>query len=857
MAERIPNKKIAAAVAFIILVALIFSAMPANAVQEDIVLNVEAGFNNRARYGSYVPFRITVQNKGRSIEGEIHVIVDTTYDTSVIYASPIDLPGGAVKELTINVPVYTANRNVRVSLVQGRKTLETVNYEFSSLISPITPVVGVLSDDPAVYTQLKGIRLTEVVDDRRMAEIMTKMGPVVTKSSSIITLEQTEAELILLNKGKFPSDAYGMSNFDYMVITNFDTSTLSDKQINALLDWVREGNILILAAGYHASGVYAGLKDVLDLPDITGTTTINEAWELEQSVGIDLPGDIYISELSANEEDIVIEEQGKPLVMAFMYGRGTVSVLAFDPFSAHVATNGNSKQLTEHVFKSILAKSTAGLAESNISYAIRENMSNVRYLASQVPETKTPPYQLMLIIVGIYILLVGPVLYIILKITDKRDLSWVIIPSMAVLFMGIIYVAGYKTRFTESVLNNISVIYIDPESETTRIETAMAVFGNERGRLKIEYERDDGIDILQSSEFLDHVGYSYYSSVAANQVNSLVKAKYTDSDPVIYELYDSQLWSPNYFRASRQIEGKGSIIESFSLENGILNVNLNNKTGLALKNSFLRLGNIFIGVGNLLPGDAKSIRVDTKAKASDTFKTFITKWLGPAGFTSGQQVTPEIRENIRKQDMINNIFGKILEDDYTGSGEILLLFFAFNDSDPGYRLKVNDKDPRVYNTNIIYTWKAMDMSKGSRVEYPMGVIKPVYESLEDKNMEYYGDEYGTMVRVLEGGNYDYVFSLPEKMNPDWISVKWPEVIINDIINEPVPTVRANIRYYIYNFEEMKWEETDRSCDFTDVTGSMVSGKNVVRVRISIEFISEVTKMVRFRGPEIAIGGVVQ
>jgi hypothetical protein len=37
---------------------------------------------------------------------------------------------------------------------------------------------------------------------------------------------------------------------------------------------------------------------------------------------------------------------------------------------------------------------------------------------------------------GIYIILAGPVLYIILKQLDKRDLAWICIPALSILPRG-------------------------------------------------------------------------------------------------------------------------------------------------------------------------------------------------------------------------------------------------------------------------------------------------------------------------------------------------------------------------------------------------------------------------------------
>ncbi len=864
MAKKILNIKIAAVITMIFVLVFATPKIYVFANGNDIVMGVEAGFNNMARYGSYVPFRITVQNKADDIQCEAQVLVSSGYDTRVIHAAPAVLPSGVAKEIIINVPMYTADRNVEVRLVDGKSVLCAVDYSFEKLVSPTTPVLGVLSDDPGVFAELRGIRLIEIMKPNTLSEIQTKynMPPM---EDGYITLDKTAAEVVQLGKNNFPIDDIGMDSFDFIVISSFDTSSLSDKQYKALVDWVKKGNTLALIVGQHAAKVTAGLDNDLSFFDINGSISLKHIYELENFIEQQLPEDIYVTDVRLKSGDAIVEEQGIPIVSAKKLGNGSVVVLSFDPFFEPFATFGDSRLLLENVLSKVASMLISNLPAQRDTYgSIRDNIGNLRYLASQVPETMTPPFRMMLVILGVYILIVGPILYFVLKRMDKRDMSWVAIPILAAVFVSVIYIAGYKTRFAQAVVNNVSVIFVNQVEKTAHIDTAMTVFSDERNRMVIEYPKNSGISVGLANEYYDHIGYRQNSSANPNQ--GIIRAKYTDSNPVIYEQYDAGLWAPNYFSASTQLPYKGGIFDSFSLKNGVLTVNIKNNTEMTLKDALLCIGNIYTGVGQLMPEETKTLTINLMDHTTNSFDYFINDWLGPYSPQQGGHMTIEMRESIRKRDLINNVFRHMFDNTYEQGGKIKLSFIAFDDSNPGYQLKVNGKAPKAYNTNIVYSEVPIEMSEGSRIEYPTGIIAPVFEDYDNKKIGYYSDGYDRSVRVTESGSYDYLFSVPKEISPDWLFISWPKSLYT---NTSAPTYTSperviensagikEIKYYIYNFKSMSWEETSSTFTLDKDIESMLSGRYEVRVRVSIDLIGESAGMGMFREPQIAVGGVVR
>ena len=58
----------------------------------------------------------------------------------------------------------------------------------------------------------------------------------------------------------------------------------------------------------------------------------------------------------------------------------------------------------------------------------------------------------------VYVIIAGPVAYIIMKKKDKRNLLWLIVPVLSVAFSVTIYLIGTSTRIQRPFINYVSTI---------------------------------------------------------------------------------------------------------------------------------------------------------------------------------------------------------------------------------------------------------------------------------------------------------------------------------------------------------------------------------------------------------------
>lgn len=89
---------------------------------------------------------------------------------------------------------------------------------------------------------------------------------------------------------------------------------------------------------------------------------------------------------------------------------------------------------------------------------------NVQTILNYDIASKLPPVTIYFVILLIYILCIGPAVYMILKKRDKREYMWLWIPCLAVLFSVIVYKAGSSVRYAEPFIRYYSVVDITEEA---------------------------------------------------------------------------------------------------------------------------------------------------------------------------------------------------------------------------------------------------------------------------------------------------------------------------------------------------------------------------------------------------------
>ena len=81
-------------------------------------------------------------------------------------------------------------------------------------------------------------------------------------------------EIIELDENNLPENEGLLKTVDFIIISDYDTSVLTEAQKTAVSDWVSQGNILVIGTGENARKVYSGLDESLKPFKINGQKRI-------------------------------------------------------------------------------------------------------------------------------------------------------------------------------------------------------------------------------------------------------------------------------------------------------------------------------------------------------------------------------------------------------------------------------------------------------------------------------------------------------------------------------------------------------------------------------------------------------
>lgn len=430
---------------------------------ENFQVEVTYGLDGYVVWDRPVVVSVTVTSS-QNFTGMLKVSPVMDYDMKAVsYGEDISLAVGESKTFRFTLANLSALGKVNVSIHNEKDKLQYAEQDTVTVESVGTrAVIGVLSDDYSALNYFDGLS----VQFKNFSGLSS-------------TLE--------LTKDSLSADSYALSILNYIIIDNFDTANLSDEQYAALKEWVNNGGILVLSLGSNYQNVLHKFSDnfvtgtigSLEKKDIEwGLFTqndeeVNEAEETEKTDS----GIKNIDSVLKNADSVQLEVQDSEEMTDFSLdktaykknvGKGAVVILSYS-LGMEPMTSFSGKQA---VALDLLTKSATADTDN-----ILNGINNTGYtdwgdsLASYANETKKPSVLLYGLLLLIYVIFVGPGLYLILKAMKKREKIWIAIPLVAVLFTGIIYLTGFLYRVKVPMINSCSIISIDGDVKSENVYT--------------------------------------------------------------------------------------------------------------------------------------------------------------------------------------------------------------------------------------------------------------------------------------------------------------------------------------------------------------------------------------------------
>lgn len=540
----------------------------ANSPQIDI--QVTPTFEGNFKYGEWLLLWITLENTGADAEIEVTANI-TGSSGSGIFAVEVSLPAGARKQVPLYIIPNNFSREIEIQVTNDGNDLASKTIE-------VTPnqnnyfLVGVASPETGAITQLDNL-----------------------------TVGNTSRKVIYFNlfPNLLPEKSIALNSLDAIVLNDTDTSQLNPEQKQALMEWIQQGGRLILGGGPGLEKTLAGLPDEFikfSANNLLETEALTALEIYANETPIRVNGPFTFNQISFNAGTALVSQDDQPLVHTFSYGSGNINLITLDlstsPFDAWSGVS---------VFwQNLLSPGSSYPMWMPLDTSIRQiRAGSMYYPLTNQPSLDLPSIRWLGILLVVYILLVGPINYLVLRWRKKSQLAWVSIPVLTALFTAGAFGLAFLLRGNDILINNISIINLLADG-SANVTGYVGVFSPSQSSYTLEVS---GSPLLSASS---QGYYDPWSSVPATGGDT----RFVQGNPATVSGLNVNQWSLNSFNIEGVRAEMGTIKTDLTLEKGKLTGAIENQLPYTITGAVLVFGTSSEILGDLEPFQPLEIEID-------------------------------------------------------------------------------------------------------------------------------------------------------------------------------------------------------------------------------------------------------
>ncbi|MCK1996343.1 hypothetical protein MPH47_03675 [Psychrobacillus psychrodurans] len=549
----------------------------------ELNVKVTTGFNGKAKYGEGLPISLTVENKGDAFSGDIVLDLAESYNLGNAQSIPFEIGAGETKTIQVGASGLAEDYMYQGNNVQMIHFFEGGWEKGKSITFKGNKTFKTNFQDPATIYYLT---LTESAD---RLKVLNQLKQPNQMNDEIIHVAQ-QSDFVL------PEEAVAWEMADYIIIDEFVIADLTEQQQQALIDYVSYGGIMVVGASDNVAAELGSISGYLPLNLHTTTQSITAQQASALTANNLLSNDLKIYDASLTSGSTPsIQLDGTLLAATKQVGSGTIIQTTFSLGDAPLAADPVYSDLMSSILQSVQVKNTQSMYGYNTQDELVYNLGGTNSLFSSF-KVSTP---LMIGIVIVYMIIIVPLLYIILKRKDKREYAWGIIPLTAIIASLAIFGYGAKDRIARPQVQQSSFLQVN-EDKSLHGYYAESILSNKGG--------DFTFEAPVSTTMVAQRGTNSFTGQTANVHENAIMEKHATNSELTFR--DVGYWSVSSLFGETQVQDVGNFEVDLRVDSSKILGTVQNNFPFGLKDVAIWSGSKLYKLGDLAVGEKLEVDKD-------------------------------------------------------------------------------------------------------------------------------------------------------------------------------------------------------------------------------------------------------
>jgi hypothetical protein len=540
-----------------------------------------------------------------------------------------------------------------------------------------------------------------------------------------------------LTPDELPDSGLLLRAFDVLAIDDFATDTLTASQRSAITDYMMSGGSLLLGTGGSWHKTLAGLPVAIVPMQVTGSKTLGASPPLGGTAGVE------IATGSLTGGTAWLADGSQPLLIEKLIGSGSVTMATFDWNQDVIAGWSGTPAILRQVFVrstyGIGSVPTTGMNKFGLVSSVSQKGATLFQVLNNVPALNLPAWWLIGSLVLTYVLLVGPINYLVLRAMNRRALAWITVPVISIVASGVAYGSSVLTKGTSVQASEVAIVHAEQGWDHAYQETYTGILTPTRG--------DYDVVITGGRMLISSI--PNYSSPYPNSTQSLIRVDPSNNDVTLPSMTAFTLRG----FATEGITTAPLLVAQAQLSGGNLTGTVQNRSTVRFTDGVIFAGSAFQKFGPLAPGASVTFSLQP-AVAANPFgggapaymQVYQSGFYGPR---APGQMSDEQRDNQTKMSVLQTL----PVTGFKGSDRASIPTIIAWTKQPFEDLTVNGSHPRAYaQTGVVLTVPVNQIQAGT---LPTGVVSGRVIDLEGEASQG-GGPPGTV--MMQKGSVTYAFT---------------------------------------------------------------------------------------------------